>query len=76
MRKNYLHLDFKGIAPLVHKWQEYLELFQKLGFEGLLLELDCKYAWKTWQGATVDHYSENDIKSMISAAQNKTGRKG
>ena len=54
MRKNYLHLDFKGIAPLLHKWKEYLELFQKLGFDGLLLELDCKYAWKTWQGVTRD----------------------
>ena len=28
MRKNYLHLDFKGIAPLPHKWREYLELFK------------------------------------------------
>ncbi|MBR1952750.1 MAG: family 20 glycosylhydrolase [Lentisphaeria bacterium] len=69
MRKNYLHLDFKGIAPLLHKWKEYLELFQKLGFDGLLLELDCKYAWKTWQGVTRDQYSETDVRSMISTAR-------
>ena len=69
MRKNYLHLDFKGITPLAHKWPEYLEHFHDLGFNGLILELDCKYAWQTWQGATLDHYSKNDIESMISAAK-------
>lgn len=69
MRKNYLHLDFKGITPFAHKWPEYLEHFHDLGFNGLILELDCKYAWQTWQGATLDHYSKNDIESMISAAK-------
>jgi len=70
MRKNYLHLDFKGISPLAPAWLQYLEHFHNLGFDGIILELDCKYAWKTWQGATLDHYSESDIKSMISAAKN------
>ena len=55
MRRNYLRPDFKGIAPFAPKWPEYLKFFRKLGFDGLLLELDCKYAWKTWPGATLDH---------------------
>jgi len=68
MRKNYLHLDFKGISPLPRKWREYLELFKDLGFEGILLELDCKYAWKTWRGVTWDRYSGSDVRRMISIA--------
>ena len=70
MRKNYLHLDFKGITPNAAAWQKYLAHFQQLGFNGLILELDCKYAWKTWQGATLDHYTETDIRSMIETAKN------
>ena len=69
MRKNYLHLDFKGITPFAPKWPEYLKFFRKLGFDGLLLELDCKYAWKTWPGATLDHYSEREIRDMIALAK-------
>ena len=70
MRKNYLHLDFKGISPLAPVWEKYLAHFKKWGYNGLILELDCKYAWKTWQGATLDHYTEADVKNMISAAKN------
>lgn len=69
MRKNYLHLDFKGITPFAPKWPEYLKFFRKLGFDGLLLELDCKYAWKTWPGATLDHYTEQEIRDMIALAK-------
>ena len=70
MRKNYLHLDFKGISPLAPAWLQYLEHFHSLGFDGLILELDCKYAWKTWQSATLDHYSENDIKYPTTKTSN------
>lgn len=69
MRKNYLHLDFKGVTPLAPKMGAYLEHFKKLGFDGLILELDCKYAWKTWQGATLDHYSETDVRRIIKYAR-------
>ena len=69
MRKNYLHLDFKGVTPLAPKMGAYLEHFKKLGFDGLILELDCKYAWKTWQGATLDHYFETDVRRIIKYAR-------
>ena len=41
MRKNYLHLDFKGVTPFAASFPEYLEHFAKLGYDGLILELDC-----------------------------------
>ena len=61
MRKNYLHIDFKGVTPAAAVWGEYLEHFAKLGYDGLILELDCKYAWQTWQGATLDHFKKEDV---------------
>ena len=69
MRKNYLHIDFKGVTPLLPAWGEYLEHFKKLGFDGIIFELDCKYAWRTWQGATLDHYTEADIRQIFAQAK-------
>ena len=69
MRKNYLHLDFKGISPFAPHWPAYLKHFQSLGFDGLLLELDCKYAWESWPGATLDHYTKQDVLAMIDLAK-------
>lgn len=69
MRNNYLHLDFKGVTPLAPVFGDYLKHFARLGFNGLILELDCKYAWKTWQGATLDHYDETAVRQIIVQAK-------
>lgn len=69
MRKNYLHLDFKGVTPFAASFPEYLEHFAKLGYDGLILELDCKYAWQTWEGATLDHFDKQDVENIIQTAK-------
>ena len=69
MRKNYLHLDFKGVTPFAASFPEYLEHFAKLGYDGLILELDCKYAWQTWKGATLDHFNKQEVENIIQTAK-------
>ena len=69
MRKNYLHIDFKGVTPLAEAWPRYLEHFAQLGYDGLILDLDCKYAWQTWPGATLDHYDKKDVENIVQTAK-------
>lgn len=65
MYKKFLHLDFKGVVPAADKLPEYLKYFKQCGFEGIILEFDCRYQWKTWPDAAVPLLSQNDIKILL-----------
>jgi len=62
---NWLHLDFKGVVPSVEKLLERIDFFADCGFSGVILELDCRYAWKTWPGTATPLFSKNDIGKII-----------
>lgn len=61
---NFIHLDFKGIIPSTGELKRYLKWFSLIGFNGVVLEYDCRLAWKSWQGAGSPAYSMKDVKEI------------
>ena len=58
---NFIHLDFKGIAPEKEELCRFLKWFRAIGFNGVVLEYDCRFSWRSWPGAGTPLYSEADI---------------
>jgi len=65
MRKNFLHLDFKGVVPAAEELPEYLKYFKDCGFEGVIFEFDCRYQWQTWPDAAMPLLSVTAIRKLI-----------
>jgi len=63
--ENWLHLDFKGVIPSKRKLLKWIEFFADCGFSGIIFELDCRYAWKTWEKAATPLFFEKDIAEIL-----------
>ncbi len=70
--KNWLHLDLKGIAPNAKHLCTWLEYFRDLGFNGVVLEYDCRVPWETFPGAALPIYTRTEV-SQIAAFGQKLG---
>jgi hypothetical protein len=69
-KKNWLHLDLKGIVPeagcFLDKW---LPFIKASGFNGLVLEYDCRIPWKTWPAAGHPAYTPEEVRKINAAGQ-------
>ncbi len=68
-KKNYLHLDLKGIVPKPDAFRQWLVFFRNCGFEGIVLECDGRVAFDTWPGAGDGFYSKQDIRELVEYAE-------
>ncbi|MBP5182949.1 MAG: family 20 glycosylhydrolase [Lentisphaeria bacterium] len=68
-RTKFLHLDLKGISPQVPRFREYLAYFASLGFDGIVLECDCRIPWKCWEGAGEILYTREEITLLAEYAE-------
>lgn len=64
VKRNYLHLDFKGVVPEVPRLLEYLTWFRELGFDGIVPEYDLRVDWRTWPGVTEPLLPREDIRRI------------
>lgn len=65
----YLHLDLKGAVPVsAARLEQWILYLAGLGFNGLVLEIDCRLAWDTWPGAGEVLYTKDDIRRVVKAA--------
>jgi hypothetical protein len=70
IRKNWLHLDFKGIVPEPGRFlNSWLPFIKALGYNGLVLEYDCRVPWKTWPAAGHPLYTPEDVRRINAAGQ-------
>lgn len=69
MKKRYLHLDFKGIVPELPELKNYLQFFRDCGFDGLVLEFDCRIAYETFPGAGMPLFSVDEAREIVGFAE-------
>jgi len=69
MKKRFLHLDFKGIVPEPERMEEYLRYFRQCGFDGLVLEFDCRVRWRSWPGAGMPVFSAEEAARLVGIAE-------
>lgn len=67
--KNWIHLDLKGIAPDAEHLCEWLEYLHSLGFNGAVLEYDCRVPWETFPGAGIPVYSRSQVREIAAFGQ-------
>ena len=65
----FLHLDLKGIVPGIDRFRKYLQYFASLGFEGIVLECDCRIPWKCWVGAGEYRFTKEEIVLLAGCAE-------
>ena len=69
MKKRYLHLDFKGIVPRMPELKKYLQFFHDCGFDGVVLEFDCRLSYKTFPGTGMPLFSTDEAKEIVKFAE-------
>ncbi|MBQ7209176.1 MAG: family 20 glycosylhydrolase [Lentisphaeria bacterium] len=69
MKRRFLHLDFKGIVPRFDRLEEYLRYFRQCGFEGLVLEFDCRVLWRSWPCAAMPVYTPEEAARIVRLAE-------
>lgn len=67
-KMRYLHLDMKGILSSEEKIIKWFSYFKKCGFEGLVLEYDCRIDWDTWPGAAISLLTKDAVKRILAHA--------
>lgn len=65
----FLHLDLKGIVPGIPRFRKFLQYFASLGFNGIVLECDCRIPWKCWEGAGEILFTKEEISSLAGYAE-------
>lgn len=66
--KRFLHLDFKGLLPSKEKFKEYIKFFKQCGYDGLVLEYDCRIKWDCWPGTAREQFTKDDIRELLDYA--------
>jgi len=47
-RRNWLHLDLKGIIPTADRLLAWLDFFASCGFNGIVWEYEDRYDWQAF----------------------------
>ncbi|OQA79955.1 MAG: Glycosyl hydrolase family 20, catalytic domain [Lentisphaerae bacterium ADurb.Bin242] len=65
----YLHLDLKGIVPSEMQFYSWLDWFKKCGFDGLVMEYDCRVPWDTWADAGSPLFGKDVVTRLVGHAE-------